>query len=161
VSKSLERDFKIITIMSQSKHFTTKLSFKNTPAEVYNAINNVRGWWQGEITGSTDQLNDEFGYQMETFHFSKQKVTELVPNEKIVWLVTESNLSFTEKKDEWTGTKIVFEIKPTGDKTELHFTHIGLVPEFECYNDCKGGWTALIQKSLTSLLKTGKGAKVF
>ena len=141
--------------------FTTSLLVSQTPKEVFTAINNVGGWWQGEVKGETHKLNDEFTYQMLEFHFSKQKLVELIPNEKVVWLVTESNLSFTKNKSEWTGTKIVFEISEVNNKTEIRFTHIGLVPKFECYGDCSNGWTQLIQKSLFSLITTGKGKKVF
>lgn len=142
-------------------NFTTILLVDQSPSELYNAINNVRGWWQGEIAGSTDHLNDEFSYQMKTFHFSKQRVIELVPNKKIVWLVTESNLSFLSHKTEWTGTKIIFEISGKDHKTQLRFTHDGLYPEIECYNACSNGWSKLIQESLLSSVATGVGKEVF
>jgi len=64
--------------------FTTTLLVNQSAAEVYNAINNVRGWWHGEVEGSTDQLHDEFDYRMKHFHYSKQKVVELIPNKKVV-----------------------------------------------------------------------------
>jgi hypothetical protein len=31
----------------------------------------------------------------------------------------------------------------------------------ECYDNCSSGWENLIQKSLVSLITTGKGTKVF
>jgi uncharacterized protein YdhG (YjbR/CyaY superfamily) len=144
-----------------TQNFTTTILVDNSPQEVFNAINNVRGWWQGEIKGSTEKLNDEFSYQMEEMHFSKQKIVEFIPGKKIVWLVTESKLNFVSKKNEWTGTKITFEISEVNHKTQLRFTHEGLVPEFECYGGCSGAWGDLIEKSLFSLITTGKGQKVF
>lgn len=144
-----------------TSNYTTTILVDNSATAVFNAINNVRGWWQGEIEGSTDKLNDEFSYRMEDIHFSKQKVVELIPNEKVVWLVTDSKLNFTKNKSEWTGTKIVFEISEINHKTQIHFTHLGLVPEIECYGGCSGAWEDLIQKSLLSFITTGKGTKVF
>jgi hypothetical protein len=141
--------------------FTTTFLVDQTPAEVFNAINNVAGWWQGEIEGSAVKVGDEFTYHMKPFHFSKQKVTELIPDKKTVWLVTDSQLNFVEDKTEWTGTKISFELSQINGQTQLSFTHHGLVPTVECYRDCSNGWSMLIQQSLLSLITTGKGKEVF
>lgn len=142
-------------------NFTTTITVDAPAQDVYNAINNVSGWWHGEIKGSAAKLNDEFDYRFQHFHYSRQRVIELVPNKKIVWLVTDSNLSFTETKNEWTGTKIIFELAEADGKTQVRFTHEGLVPAFECYGDCSNGWSMLIQKSLYNLITTGKGVEVF
>jgi hypothetical protein len=85
----------------ENHDFTTTLLVEKKPMEVFNAINNVSGWWQGEIEGSTNKIGDEFTYRMKEIHFSKQKIVELVPGEKIVWLATESNLNFINDKNEW------------------------------------------------------------
>ncbi len=140
--------------------FTTTILVDQTPQEAFNAINNVRGWWQGEITGNTSLLNDEFSYRMKDIHYSKQRLVELIPNKKIVWLVTDSKLNFNNQS-EWTGTKIIFEIKEMDNKTQVRFTHVGLIPKFECYDNCSWAWGALIQESLHSLITTGKGTNVF
>jgi uncharacterized protein YndB with AHSA1/START domain len=144
-----------------NKDFTTTLLVEQTPNEVFKAINHVADWWQGEIKGKANKLNDEFTYRMEEFHFSKQKVVEFVPDKKVVWLVTDSKLNFISDKSEWTGTKIVFEIAEKNKKTQLRFTHVGLAPAVECYDDCSNGWSQLIKQSLFSLITTGKGKKVF
>lgn len=141
--------------------FTTTISVDQTASEVFKAINNVRGWWQGEIEGITDKLHEEFIYRMKDIHYSKQTIAELVPNERVVWFVTDSSLNFTDKKTEWTGTKIIFEISEINNKTQVHFTHLGLLPDFECYGGCSNGWEMLIQKSLFSLITTEKGVDVF
>ena len=104
-----------------------------TPKEVFNAINNVRGWWSEEIEGGTDKLNDEFDYHYEDVHSCKMKLIEVIPDKKVVWLVLDNYFNFTKDKSEWKDTKIIFEISKKDNKTQLHFTHQGLVPEYECY----------------------------
>jgi len=141
--------------------FTTTFFVDQPAQEVYRAINNVRGWWQGEIIGNTDKPGDEFDYRMKEHHFSKQQVAELIPSEKIVWLVTDSRLNGLTDKTEWNGTKIIFELTEINNKTQVRFTHIGLVPAMECYGGCSGAWEQLVQESLFSFITTGKGTNVF
>ena len=141
--------------------FTTTILVDQSPHEVFNAINHVSSWWQGEIEGSGNKLKDEFTYRMKEFHFSKQKIVEFIPDKKVVWLVTESQLNFIKDKSEWTGTKIIFEITEQDNKTQLRFTHVGLDPKIECYDACSNGWQQLMQQSLLSFITTGKGKNVF
>lgn len=140
--------------------FTTTILVDNSAKEAFDTILDTPAWWQGQIEGSTNKQGDEFIYRMPGHHYSKQQIIELIPNEKIVWLVSDSELKF-DNKSEWTGTKIVFEISPAGNKTQVRFTHIGLIPAFECYSDCSWGWEKLVQESLFSLITTGKGTNVF
>lgn len=144
-----------------NSNFTTSITVDKSAAEVFEAINNVHAWWHGEIDGNANKIDDEFHYRFADVHYSKQKVVEIIPNKKIVWLVTDSNIAFTKSKNEWTGTKIVFDISESDNKTQILFTHEGLVPSFECYGDCSNGWSMLIHESLNSLLNTGKGKEVF
>ncbi len=141
----------------KKQDFTTTFSVGQTPQEVFDAINNVRGWWSEEIEGNTDKLGAEFKFHYKEAHRSTQKITELVPAKKVVWHITDATLNFVKDKTEWKGTDVVFEIARKGDKTELRFTHLGLVPAFECYGDCSGAWGFYINDSLRSLITTGKG----
>ena len=140
----------------KSKDFTTAILVDQSPEEVFNAINNVRGWWSGEVGGDTGKPGAEFTYRVPDVHFSKQKITEFIPGKKIVWHVSEATLSFVKNKSEWKGTDIIFEIAQKDDKTEVRFTHTGLVPAYECYNDCSNAWGMLVNGNLRKLSTTGK-----
>ncbi len=114
-----------------NQDYTTSILVDQTPREVFDAVNNVRGWWSEEIEGNTDKLGDEFTYstsqhQYKDVHECKMKLVEVIPEKKVVWLVLDNHFSFTKDKTEWIGTKVSFEISQKGDKTQLVFTHIGL-----------------------------------
>ena len=142
---------------TSTSDFTTTILVDQTPQVVFKAINNVRGWWSEDIDGSTEKLNDEFIFRSDPYHVSTQKLLEVIPDKKVVWLVTDSKINFVANKQEWTGTKIIFEISKKGDKTQLNFTHKGLVPKIECYKDCSNAWEGIVQNSLFQLITTGKG----
>jgi uncharacterized protein YndB with AHSA1/START domain len=132
--------------MKKKSSFSATITVDQTPEQAFAAINDPRRWWKGAFEGATDTLGGEFTYRYQDMHFSKQRVTELVPGRKVVWSVTDSALQFVEHKDEWTGTKLVFDIARKGDQTEVRFTHEGLLPELDCYGACSRGWTQLIQE---------------
>lgn len=143
-----------------SSSFTSTFFVNQSSEEVFSAISNVRAWWQGEISGNTQNLHDEFEYQMNDVHYSKHKIVELVSGKKVEWLVTDSKLKFS-KPSEWTGTRIIFEITEINNKTQVRFTHVGLISSFECFENCSWAWGQLIQESLFSLITTGAGKPVF
>ncbi|MEO5570156.1 MAG: SRPBCC domain-containing protein [Bacteroidia bacterium] len=140
----------------ETKNYTFSFESAKTPQNIFETLLDVRKWWVGlygeDIKGSTNKLNDEFTFNAgDGVHYSKQRLIELVPDKKIVWKVTDSNLSFVKKTDEWTNTTICFEISKEGNKSKITFTHQGLVPKFECYNNCSGAWTQYLEKLAMSL----------
>jgi hypothetical protein len=141
----------------KTKNYTTSFTVDQSPEEVFDAIDNVRGWWSEEIDGCADKLGAEFKFHHKDIHRSTQKITELVPGKKVVWHVSDSQINFVKYKTEWKGTDIVFEISKKDGKTALRFTHVGLVPAIECYGDCSGAWGFLINESLRSLIAASKG----
>lgn len=142
-----------------TRDFTTVLSVDQTPEEVFAAINDVSGWWTGEVEGSTHQLGDEFTYRYGDVHYSRQKITELVSGQKVAWHVLDADLAMASDRHEWKGTDITFDIARHGDKTELRFTHVGLVPAYECFERCSNAWGFYVNGSLRSLITTGKGLR--
>jgi len=141
-----------------SQNYTTAFVVDQTPEQAFDAITNVRGWWSGEIDGSTDQLGDEFTYRYQDIHYSKQRITQLVSGQKVVWHIVDAYLNFTQDPDEWVGTEVTFEVARKGDQTEVSFSHLGLVPEFECFDKCSNAWGFYINSSLRNLITTGTGA---
>jgi hypothetical protein len=140
----------------KNQNYGISFAVDQSPEQVFNAINNVRGWWSGEIEGETDKLGAEFTYRYQNMHRSKQKITELIPNKKVVWHVLDSSLSFLKDKSEWTGTDIVFDVLAKDGKTEVRFTHVGLAPQIECYGSCSNAWSMLVNGNLRKLITTGK-----
>jgi hypothetical protein len=136
--------------------FSTSIEVSKSPHHVFNCIREVPKWWSRDFEGSSSQLDDEFIIHHPGAHFSKQRLVELIPDQKMVWQVTESNLTWLQKdKQEWTNTRMIFELTAKGDKTVLHFTHEGLVPEKECYARCEEGWTMVIKDRLFQFITNG------
>jgi hypothetical protein len=135
------------------------LSFQvpRSPLEVYRAINRVDAWWIGEVAGSFDAEGAVFTYEYKPYHRTVQEVVQLVPGERIVWKVLESSISFVDEKEEWKGTRLVFELTEKDGGTEVRFTHLGLTPKLACYGNCSAGWNHYVEKSLPSLILTGEG----
>ena len=137
--------------------YATKFTVSRSADDVFAAINNVRGWWSGDVDGPTDELGAEFTYRYEDVHLSRQRITEFVPGKRVAWHVVEGYLKFVDDKTEWTGTDITFDISPGAAGTEVRFTHVGLLPESECFESCSTAWGFYINSSLRNLIETGKG----
>jgi len=140
-----------------NQDFTTTLLVDQAPEEVFNAITNLRGWWSEDIEGDTDKLNSEFIYHYKDIHICKLRLTEATPGKKIVWHVLNNYFKFTKDNSEWTDTQLIFEISQKDGKTHIRFTHLGLVPQYECFDICNEAWTNYIRNSLYKLITTGKG----
>ena len=144
----------------KTKDFTFIILTTSSPHQVFQAVKNVRGWWSGyygeHIEGDMEKLHDEFTFSAgDGAHNTRQKLVEVVPDRRLVWRIEESDLNFVTKRDEWTGTHVIFDITTAGDKTKLAFTHQGLSPEFECYDACSSAWSLYLKEKLTALINTG------
>ena len=140
----------------EQKNFNSTISVGCTPALAMEKITEVYNWWTPNFEGSARNVGDVY-----TVHFGDTyvtfKVSELVPDVKAVWDVTDSYLHWLADKAEWTGTQLVWALSPTNEGTQISMTHVGLIPEVECYEQCEKGWSFFIAKSLFKYISEGKG----
>ena len=143
--------------VNKSEDFSYSFQSSKSSREIYKLLLQLEKWWTGfygeSITGQCQKLGDEFEFLAGGgAHYTKQKLIELVPNEKIAWEVIDCNLRFVKEHEEWMGTKIYFQIQDLGSSRKITFKHLGLTPNFECYGSCSGAWTEYME-ALKSKLK--------
>jgi len=140
----------------EKKNYHRTITVKTSAEEAMKKISQVNRWWAQNVTGKTEKLNDKFTVSFGDT-FVDFQITELVPNERMVWKVTDCNLHWINDKKEWKNTEVVFEISSKNDTTKIDFTHVGIVPGIECYNDCERGWDGYVKTSLVAFMNEGKG----
>jgi hypothetical protein len=113
----------------QNQRYTTSIEVPFPPSLVFARLNDVSKWWPENFQGLSAELHDEFTLTTGDVHYSKQRIVEFVPYEKVVWLVIDS----LRKPDNyvWTGAKMIFELTSASDKTRLTLTYHGPAPENE------------------------------
>jgi len=139
------------------ENFTSLFTVDRTPQETFDAVLDVRDWWSEAVEGVTDQVGGVFEYHYQDVHRCRIRVTDLEPGRKVAWHVEDNYFAFTEDQAEWKGTDIVFDIRETEAGTEVRFTHVGLVPDYQCYDVCSNAWGGYISSSLRCLIETGQG----
>lgn len=142
--------------VSEQRH-TVSIAVDATPEEVTAAVLDVRGWWSENVVGDTTRPGAEFDYAYQDVHACRIRITDVVPGERVEWLVLDNHFSFTEDPREWVGTRMMFEVRPRDGDADLTFTHVGLVESHECYGACVQGWGFYISESLRELAETGVG----
>jgi hypothetical protein len=140
----------------KNQDYKAVIQIHSSAEKAFDSINKVSDWWSADLEGDPEKENGVF-----TVHFGEVfitlKVTELVPFKKIRWYVIDCHKPWLKNKREWKDTEMIWEISAAKNKTEIHFTHIGLVPEVECYEGCEKAWEFYIKESLFKLLTAGKG----
>ena len=137
--------------------YSTSFSVDRPAREVFDAINDVRSWWNEDITGESEAVGDEFTHEVKDIHRARIQVTELVLEERVTWRVVDNWFSFTKDEREWKDTEIRFELSEKDGATEVRFTHVGLVPDYECFDVCETAWSHYLLRSLRSRISSGSG----
>src|SRR5690242_7276590 len=97
----------------EKKDFHRAIKVNASASEAMKKISEVDGWWAKNFTGSAEKLNDKFRVDCGKTYVDFQ-ISELVPNKKVVWKVTDCNLHWIKAKKEWKGTEVVFELANGG-----------------------------------------------
>lgn len=139
--------------------YSAEILVTEGPAAVYQAITvNIDKWWT-ELSNKAQKAGDDLVVRFENSTSWVMKVTEAIPNSSVVWDVVEANHNLTDinKKDEWKGTTIKWEIGKNDAGSKVTLKHNGLVPDLECFEICEAGWGYFLG-SLKRYLETGKGS---
>jgi hypothetical protein len=140
----------------EANSFNVQFTTGASPQKITSAINNVTGWWATNVKGNTNDLDDIFTVRFGKT-FSTIKVIEIIPNEKLVWLITDCDLPLFKNPKDWLNTRIVWELNNENGERIVKMTHDGLTPDASCYEDCKKGWTFYVTESLQKLITKGEG----
>jgi hypothetical protein len=140
----------------ENKNYHKTIMVDASPEEAMKKISQVNLWWKKDFKGSAEKLNDTFTIPFTEPSFVDFIVSELIPDKKMVWKVTDCYLPWFRDKKEWNNTEVVFQLSKESEKTKIDFMHIGLVPEIECYDVCEKGWNGHIN-TLDQLINKGKG----
>lgn len=153
----IQTENKINVHKMENENYTTTIVVDKSIGDAFKSIQNFRGWWSEEIEGNTNVPGESFFYHYKDVHLCKIKLEAVEPNSRLVYRVTQNEFNFTKDTTEWVNTQLVFDLGTENGKTKIVFTHIGLVPTYECYAVCKDAWTSYIQGSLKEYIETGKG----
>jgi len=142
-------------------NYHTSITADISPHEAFDKIGRVPAWWGTDFQGQSRQVGDVFTVRFQSGDVYTIKTVEVVPEKKVVWQVIDSIRPSLKDQHEWIGTQIVWEISSRGTGTQIAMTHVGLVPDLECYDVCSQGWSFLVDKSLLNLITDNKGTPAY
>ena len=140
----------------ENKNYHRTITVNASTEEAMKKISQINLWWKKEFSPITHKLNNTFTVPFGDSSFVDFVISEFVPNKKVVWKVTDCYLPWFNDKKEWNNTEVVFELSQNDGKTKIDFTHVGLVPQVECYDVCEKGWNGHIN-TLENFINEGKG----
>ena len=140
----------------ENKNYHKSIMVNASAEEAIKKISQVNLWWKKDFSGSAEKLNDKFKVLFGEPSFVDFVVSEFVPGKKLGWKVIDCYLPWFQDKKEWNNTEVDFQLSEENGTTKIDFTHIGLVPEVECYDVCEKGWNEHID-TLVKFINEGNG----
>lgn len=152
-------------LTAATSDYTCSITAPISAKDALDKIARVSEWWAKNFEGSARARGDTFTVRFGDVAsirsgggtFVDFKISEVMPDHRVVWLVTACHLPWLKDKTEWNGTRVVWHLSTSNGTTTIRMTHEGLTPTVECYGACEQGWNGHIQKSLRQLLEGGTG----
>jgi hypothetical protein len=143
-------------VKTTSQDYHASITANISPGEAFDRISRVSEWWTAGVRGSSRKPDDTF-----TVRFGKTfvdiKIAEVITDQRVVWLVTDCNLDWISDKNEWKGTRVTWDVSRENGATRISMTHVGLVPQAECFKACEAGWNFYVAESLLKFMTGGRG----
>ncbi len=129
-----------------------------SPEKIYKAITEEIDRWWTALSNNASNAGDALIVRFEGSTKWTMTVTQTIPNQSLDWAVIDAHhdLADLNKKDEWKGTTIQWEIEENEIGSKVTLTHQGLVPQLACFDICHAGWRYFLG-SLKAYMETGKG----
>lgn len=143
----------------KSNDFKYEIQVNVSIEKAFESITNeIPLWWTEMFEGTSNTVGESFTVRFGSSVFKTMRLEEIVPQEKIVWFVTDTIINIPELKNkrEWLNTRIIWEFKEEKTNIIIRVTHIGLNSAIECYEICSTGWRQFCD-SLKSFLENGTG----
>ena len=115
--------------------------------ELASTADGLRRWWAADVS-SNDAASVELGFFDRTTIYALQLVSKTPA--RVEWLCASG--------EEWKGTRLIFELSPAKDGTQLRFTHAGWEQETEYFVSCTTTWGGLMFRLKAEAEGHGQGA---
>jgi uncharacterized protein YndB with AHSA1/START domain len=112
-------------------------------------VDGLAGWWTEDTTGDPG-VGGTVAFRFGELGGFDMEVTELVPGERVRWLVVDG-------PPEWIGTHVDWDLRQDDGHTLVRFTHEGWAEPVDFMRHCSTKWATFLL-SLKSLVETGTGA---
>lgn len=112
------------------------ISIDAAPGKLFPFIATARGfsaWWAADVTESAGAVDLGFFNRTTVYRLQLARSTEAREAE---WRVLSG--------EEWSGTRILFEMTPNNSATVLRFAHAGWKAETEYFSMCTATWGELM-----------------
>ena len=126
------------------ENYEHTITVKVSPRHVFDALTKEMSAWWTEMTSTVDKIGDRTTAKFEDGTTWSFEVIKLEENKLLELRCYDANhihpVTTPEMRTEWKNTILRFKITEKGGITHVHFTHIGLTPEINCYDICNSGW---------------------